>query len=63
MLIHKYLANLFAHEGLGQAHGALPAVALLGGAGELGAVELEVLRAYFLGQHGCAGTQDVPGGP
>ena len=63
VLIHKYLANLFAHEGLGQAHGALPAVALLGSAGELGAIELEVLRAYFLRQHGRAGAQDVPGGP
>ena len=63
VLIHEYLANLFAHEGLSQAYRALPPVALLGGAGELGAVELKVLRADFLRQHGRAGAQDVPGSP
>ena len=63
MLIHKDLANFLAHHVLRQAHGALPAIALLRGARERGAIELEVLTANLLGKVRRAGEQDVPRGP
>ena len=63
MRVHELLANFLSYQALGQAHRALPAVALLGGARKTGAVELEVLGAHFLRQEGGAGAQDVPGGP
>ena len=61
--IDENLADFVTHQALRQAQRALPAVTLLRRTGELGAVELKVLPAYFFRQNSRARTQNRPGGP
>lgn len=63
MLVDVELADLLAHQRFHDADAALPAVTLLGGTGQLAAVEIEIRLADLFGQNSSAGQQNVPGGP
>src|SRR5699024_9203889 len=63
MPIDEKLADLLAHQPFSQAQSTLPAVTLLRGASELGAVELKVLVTHFFREHSGASAQDRPRRP
>ena len=63
MLLDVAPPNILANQALREPHPTLPAVALLGGAGEVLSIKLEVGLADLLREHAGAGAQDVPRGP
>ena len=58
-----FAPDVLTDQGFCQCDAALPTVALLGRAGKLLAVELEVCPSDLLAEHAGAGTQNVPRGP